>query len=102
MRIAPADAGVGGHAAKTDSVVVVEDYANSSTANPALRSTKTVFFNPDTHKAYKCDLCDGDPACARACPTDAIEYAEIDGAPWIRPWGELVDRNYQDVLAGAA
>lgn len=61
----------------------------------------TVFFNPDTHKAYKCDLCDGDPACARACPTDAIEYAEIDGAPWVGPWGELVDRNYQDVLAGA-
>ena len=27
---------------------------------------------------FKCDLCDGDPVCARFCPTGAIVYAEMD------------------------
>jgi len=26
----------------------------------------------------KCDLCGGDPACARACPTEAITYVDAD------------------------
>ncbi len=25
---------------------------------------------------FKCNLCGGDPACAKACPTDAITYVE--------------------------
>jgi Fe-S-cluster-containing hydrogenase component 2 len=27
--------------------------------------------------AYKCDLCGGDPACVRFCPTKALEYVEV-------------------------
>ncbi len=27
---------------------------------------------------YKCDLCDGDPVCARFCPTGAIVYVEAE------------------------
>ncbi len=27
------------------------------------------------HKIIKCDLCEGNPACARFCPTKALEYA---------------------------
>lgn len=63
----------------------------------------TVFYNPDTHKAYKCDLCSGQPACALACPTGAIEYAEIgDGdAPWLAGWSQNLQRQYQEVLSGA-
>ena len=34
----------------------------------------TVNYDPDTHKVSKCDLCGGDPECARACPTNAIVY----------------------------
>jgi carbon-monoxide dehydrogenase iron sulfur subunit len=26
----------------------------------------------------KCDLCGGDPACAKACPTAAITYIDAD------------------------
>ncbi|HHV37892.1 MAG TPA: 4Fe-4S dicluster domain-containing protein [Tepidimicrobium sp.] len=27
----------------------------------------------------KCDLCDGEPQCVKLCPSDAIEYKELDG-----------------------
>jgi len=63
----------------------------------------TVFYNPDTHKAYKCDLCSGSPACATACPTGAIEYGEIgDGeAPWLAGWSAKLQKEYAEVLSGA-
>jgi len=35
----------------------------------------TINYNTRTGKVVKCDLCDGDPACADICPTDAIRYA---------------------------
>ena len=31
-----------------------------------------------TGKVIKCDLCEGDPACATACPTDAITYIDAN------------------------
>lgn len=33
-----------------------------------------VAFNPETMKASKCTLCDGDPRCVKACPTGALAY----------------------------
>lgn len=38
----------------------------------------TINFNQDTGKVQKCDLCAGDPACAKACPTAAITYVDAD------------------------
>ena len=38
----------------------------------------TVNYNHETGKVIKCDLCGGDPACARACPTDAITYVDAE------------------------
>ena len=35
-------------------------------------------YNILDRKVIKCDLCGGDPACARACPTDAITYIDAD------------------------
>lgn len=29
--------------------------------------------------AVKCDLCDGDPACAKVCMPGAIKYLEVEG-----------------------
>ena len=31
-------------------------------------------YNAVDHKVIKCDLCDGDPQCARFCEVQAIEY----------------------------
>ncbi len=33
-----------------------------------------ISFNKQTNKATKCTLCDGDPACVKACPTGALQY----------------------------
>jgi anaerobic carbon-monoxide dehydrogenase iron sulfur subunit len=60
----------------------------------------TVFWNPDTHKAFKCNLCDGDPACAKACPTAAIEFAELTAADWVGPWAETLNTGYLEALQG--
>lgn len=30
---------------------------------------------PDTLEVIKCDLCQGDPVCAKFCPTKALEFA---------------------------
>ena len=35
-----------------------------------------VEFNPVSRKIIKCELCDGDPGCAKYCPSGAIVYAE--------------------------
>ncbi|MEE9324407.1 MAG: 4Fe-4S dicluster domain-containing protein [Dehalococcoidia bacterium] len=61
----------------------------------------TVFLNPDTKKAYKCDLCGGDPACVHACPTDAIEFAQFDNEDWIPQWGDKVNEAYLTAVGGS-
>lgn len=30
--------------------------------------------DPELRVAVKCDLCDGDPECVKACPTQAIQF----------------------------
>ena len=34
-----------------------------------------ITIEPETSAVIKCDLCDGDPVCAKFCPTKALEYA---------------------------
>jgi carbon-monoxide dehydrogenase iron sulfur subunit len=58
----------------------------------------TVFINPQTKKAFKCDLCAGDPACAKSCPTKAIEYVEASGPDWFEGWGAQVSRGVSQPL----
>jgi Fe-S-cluster-containing hydrogenase component 2 len=38
----------------------------------------TINYNQSTGKVIKCDLCGGDPECAKACPTGAIVYVDAD------------------------
>ena len=53
----------------------------------------TVNYNSDTGKVIKCDLCGGDPACAKACPTAAITYVDADqtGYEKMRVWAGRTD-----------
>ncbi len=37
-----------------------------------------VGIDPVTLQVVKCDLCGGDPQCARRCPTGAISYVRAD------------------------
>ncbi len=38
----------------------------------------TVNYDQDTKVVAKCNLCGGDPECAKACPTQAITYVDAD------------------------
>jgi ferredoxin len=54
-----------------------------------------VFTQPVSGKAAKCNLCGGQPACAAACPTQAIVYGESTQAgQWFDAWGAKVHRNH--------
>jgi len=35
-----------------------------------------IYLHAELNEIVKCDLCHGDPACAKFCPTLALEYAE--------------------------
>ena len=53
----------------------------------------TVNYSRDTGKVAKCDLCGGDPECAKACPTQAITYVDSDwtGYERMRTWAQRTD-----------
>jgi Fe-S-cluster-containing hydrogenase component 2 len=63
----------------------------------------TVFTLPGTDHASKCNLCGGQPACATACPTGAIEWSEpVATGSWLGPWGEKVDHRFAEEVTGGA
>jgi Fe-S-cluster-containing dehydrogenase component len=55
-----------------------------------------MFYDGDTGKAYKCNLCGGAPACASACPTGAITFEEAETSDWI---GDFASQRTAHVLA---
>ncbi|GIW94124.1 MAG: 4Fe-4S ferredoxin [Pirellulaceae bacterium] len=61
----------------------------------------TVFTTPRTDTAAKCHLCGGDPACAVSCPTQAIEFLDVEqSGQWFVPWSQKVSRNLVEAHAG--
>jgi Fe-S-cluster-containing hydrogenase component 2 len=60
----------------------------------------TIFFDAGTGTAAKCDLCAGEPACARACPTGAIAAVAGDAPAWIDDFGRRVDAAWRRAAAG--
>ena len=48
-------------------------------------------------KVIKCDLCGGDPECAKACPTEAITFVDADwtGLDKMRKWAAKTDAGQQ-------
>jgi Fe-S-cluster-containing hydrogenase component 2 len=55
----------------------------------------TVWTLPNNDKATKCNLCGGQPACATACPTAAIEYVEREQVfDWFDAWTDKVHSRY--------
>jgi Fe-S-cluster-containing hydrogenase component 2 len=53
----------------------------------------TINYNTDSGKVIKCDLCGGDPECAKACPTEAITYVDANwtGLDRMRAWAAKTD-----------
>ena len=60
----------------------------------------TIFYDADADRASKCDLCAGDPACAHACPTDAIAFASVDPGGWVGAFGDGVHADFVRATQG--
>ncbi len=66
-----------------DTVVVQQDICNGCGYCVPACPFGVVDLNPDDGKAHKCTLCYDrlkgglEPACAKACPTDSIQFGEI-------------------------
>lgn len=41
----------------------------------------TINYDFDSGKVTKCDLCGGEPACAKVCPQDAIHFIDVKASP---------------------
>ena len=41
-------------------------------------------YDAETSAIQKCDMCSGDPACVKACPADALEFADDTIATYSR------------------
>ena len=76
MHACPVDAIV--YNADTGAKVVVENICVGCKVCTIACPFGTVNYLQKTGVVYKCDLCDGDPECAKACPTDAITYVDAD------------------------
>ena len=50
----------------------------------------TINYVAETGKVQKCDLCGGNPACAEACPTQAITYVDANwtGLDRMKAWAD--------------
>ncbi|NNF98544.1 MAG: phenylglyoxylate dehydrogenase [Desulfobacteraceae bacterium] len=48
-----------------------------------------IVCNPETGRVVKCDMCNQDPACVKACPREALEFKK--GAQLFNQWGDLED-----------
>ena len=48
-----------------------------------------ITYNLLASQVMKCDMCDGDPACVKACPLSALELKM--GADLYKSWGDLED-----------
>ena len=67
----------------TEAKVVIDDRCTGCKLCTIACPYGTMFLDLDRHKAFKCNLCNGDPACAHACPVDAIEWVEAPVADWL-------------------
>ena len=91
MKACPVDAIVINH--QTGAKEVREDVCVGCRVCTIACPFGTINFNSDTGKVVKCDLCGGDPECAKACPTQAIVYVDADwtGLERMKDWAAKTD-----------
>jgi Fe-S-cluster-containing dehydrogenase component len=62
---------------KTGARVVDLDKCTGEAACVKACQFSMIHLNPNTGQAFKCDLCGGDPQCAKWCPTGAITVKKL-------------------------
>ena len=86
----------------TEAKIVIESHCIGCHLCTLVCPFGAIYTSPKSDLASKCNLCAGDPACATACPTDAIEYVESDSdGKWLQRWGETVHQGFMATTAGA-
>ncbi|MGC8492081.1 MAG: 4Fe-4S dicluster domain-containing protein [Syntrophobacteraceae bacterium] len=62
------------------------------------------FLDQATGKVLKCDLCDGDPTCAKVCPTGALTCEEISRETYLKLIrnADQIPRLVREALGGSA
>jgi anaerobic carbon-monoxide dehydrogenase iron sulfur subunit len=83
-------------AVDTEAKVVIDDRCTGCKLCTIACPYGTMFLDLDRHKAFKCNLCGGDPACAKACPTQAIEWTEGPVQDWLGAFAQ--ERGARDLL----
>lgn len=63
---------------KTGAVLIDEEMCVGCRACLTACPYSQISFHSEKRVAIKCDLCNGDPQCARFCPTGAISYSDLD------------------------
>ncbi len=53
-------------------------------------------FDGNSRKVFKCDLCKGDPLCAKYCPSKAIDYKETNPSSLLKR--KAVADKFKDVF----
>jgi Fe-S-cluster-containing hydrogenase component 2 len=56
----------------------------------------TIYFDTETEKAYKCDLCKGDPECVQYCAHGALTFAEVISETGVN-YKHIYTKNYSKV-----
>lgn len=56
-----------------------------------------ISFSPSQRNIVKCNLCDGDPHCAKVCPSGAIQY--VDGSTANINKKRIIAEKFKDLFA---
>jgi carbon-monoxide dehydrogenase iron sulfur subunit len=64
--------------AATGAVLIDENLCTGCRSCISACPHSQIGFHPEKRLAFKCDLCGGDPQCARFCPTGALAFVGVD------------------------
>jgi len=78
---------------KTGAVIINAEKCNGCGQCIHTCPVGAITLDPEEIKAVKCDLCDGNPACVRACNFTALTFERLDRAVYYRQLQAALNRS---------